>query len=34
MIPKTIIEKQITELSVSLKPVTETMQWRAERDIF
>lgn len=34
MIPKTIIEKQITGLSASLKPVTEKMQGRAERDIF
>ncbi|CAA9202949.1 hypothetical protein FLA105534_04342 [Flavobacterium bizetiae] len=34
MIPKTIIEKQITALSASLKPVTQTMQGRVERDIF
>lgn len=34
MIPKTIIEKQITALSASLKPVTEKMKGRAERDIF
>lgn len=34
MIPKTIIEKQITALSDSLKPITEKMQGRAERDIF
>lgn len=34
MIPKTIIEKQITSLSDSLKSVTQTLQGRAERDIF
>ena len=34
MIPKTIIEKQITALSASLRPVTEKIQGRAERDIF
>lgn len=34
MIPKTIIEKQITELSSTLKPITAQMQQWAEKSIF
>jgi hypothetical protein len=34
MIPKTIIEKQITELSVTLTPITVQMQSWAEKSIF
>lgn len=34
MTPKTIIEKQITELSSTLKPITSQMQSWAEKNIF
>lgn len=34
MIPKTIIEKEITELSTTLKPISAQMQQWAEKNIF